>query len=357
MPVTDAGLVDEVRRNVADLARAVDSLRPLAEAGGTPGRFDPLVAGLLHPYLEHLCLEPGRVPDLTAGAASPVADVARQALRDPDITSRTVPVDGTRVRTYAAGEPGRPAVVLASACGMPAALCQPWMRFLAAGHRVVTWETRGLFGELGSGADFDALAYDLDAQAADLLAVMDHYGLPDAHVMGLCGGAVIALRAAARQPERVTSLSLWHGDFSGTPGPTTSHQDNLKALMGMAVQSREDAAAINEALAQTALAAVPANVAHLVVYPYATAELFYRYCVLTGATMTTDISELLPLVRQPGLVVTSEDDHTAHPGGSHQVAARLPRAALRVEPHGDHISVFGAEPRLQRILTDFLRSA
>lgn len=383
MPVTGAGLTDEARRSVVDLARVVDSLRPLAEAGyplripggpaatavtvvaaavdvplsvaepGLPaGRFDALVAALLGPHLR-----PDRVPDVSAGAALLVAETARGAVQDTDVVSRTASVAGTRVRTYAAGEPGRPAVVLASACGMPAALCRPWMRFLSTNHHVVTWETRGLFGELGSGPDFDALACDLDAQAADLLAVMDHYDLPDAHLMGLCGGAVIALSAAARRPERVTSLSLWHGDFSGTPGPTTNHQDNLKALMGMAVRSRADAAAINDALAQTTLAAVPARVAHLVVYPYASAELFYRYCVLTGATMSTDISDLLPLVHQPALVVTSEDDHTAHPGGSHQIAARLPRAALHVEPHGDHISVFGADPRLQRILTDFLRRA
>ena len=122
----------------------------------------------------------------------------------------------------------------------------------------------------------------------------------------------------------------------------------------MAAESREDAEAINSALAQTALGAVPADVAHLVVYPYVSAELFYRYCVLTGATMTTDIGGTLPYVTQPSLVVTSEDDHTAHPGGSHAVAAALPDAVLRVERHGDHISVFGAGPRLRRILTDFL---
>jgi pimeloyl-ACP methyl ester carboxylesterase len=72
--------------------------------------------------------------------------------------------------------------------------------------------------------------------------------------------------------------------------------------------------------------------------------------------MTTDLGALLPGITQPCLVVTSEDDRTAHPGGSHAIADRLPRARLRVEPHGDHISVFGAGARLQHILTDFLNT-
>jgi pimeloyl-ACP methyl ester carboxylesterase len=373
----------QTRAAVAELARAVVALRPLAEAGyplrtvgdhaevagwvagalgitlpaadgGEPsaGRFDAVVAELLRPHLDS-----GRLAGIGAADRPQVAAIARQVadtgfdgLRATD----AVAADGAVLRTYAAGDPGRPAIVVASACGMPARLCEPWLRVLAADHYAVTWETRGLFGGPLDGAGFDALGYGLETQAADLQSVMDQHKLPSAHVMGLCGGAVIAVRAAADRPDRISSLSLWHGDFSGSPGPTTNHQDNLKALMAMAAGSRGDAAAINAALAQTAMSAVPAEVAHLVGYPYASDELFYRYCLLTGATMTTDVSAALGRVRQPTLLVTSEDDHTAHPGGTHRAAALLPGAVLRVEPHGDHISVFGAGPRLQRILTDFL---
>lgn len=262
--------------------------------------------------------------------------------------------DGARLRSYAAGQPGWPAIVIASACGMPVQLCEHWLQFLSASYRVLTWETRGLFAGPGSAVEFDRIGHDLASQAADLLAVMDAHGVPSAHLMGLCGGATIALQAAASQPGRVSSLSLWHGDFSGSPGPATSHQENLKALMAMAVQSREDAAVINAALAQAATATVPPELVELVSYPYGSAELFYRYCVLTGQTMNTDITGLLASIRQPCLVVTSEDDHTAHPVGSHQVAAALPGAVLRVEPHGDHLSVFGAAERLRQLMTDFL---
>jgi pimeloyl-ACP methyl ester carboxylesterase len=391
MSTVDVGLAEETGRAAVELSRAILSLRPLAEAGyplrviadpadpggfsraevatsiarsvgielsicdgaAVAGRFDEIVAALLGPPIRAIVLT--RIGGSDGAALDGVAQSTLAGGFDGmRAATEVATTDGARLRTYVAGDPGQPAIVLASACGMPARLCEPWMRFLARDHQVVTWETRGLFGELRSGRYFDGLGHDVAAQAGDLVAVMDHHGLSTAHVMGLCGGAVVALWAAANRPDRIASLSLWHGDFSGTPGPTTGHQDNLKALMSMAAQSREDAAAINSALAQTALGAVPAGVAHLVVYPYLTAELFYRYCVLTGATMTTDLGAVLPEVRLTSLVVTSADDHTAHPAGSHQAAARLPDAQLRVEPHGDHISVFGADPRLQRILTDFL---
>lgn len=264
-------------------------------------------------------------------------------------------VDGAALHSYAAGEPGRPAAVIASACGMPAALCEGWLRFLSRDYRAVTWETRGLFGQLGGAESFDRIGHDVAAQAEDLIAVMDHHELASAHVMGLCGGAVVALRAAATWPNRVSSLSLWHGDYElGLDCPKTTHQHNLKALMAMAAESRADAAAIRTALSATARVSVPVELADLVLYPYLSAELFYRYCALTGAIMEADVAGLLSAVCQPTLVVTSQDDQTAHPAGSHHVAATLPGAVLRVEPHGDHISAFGASPRLQRILTDFL---
>jgi len=279
---------------------------------------------------------------------------ARPAVPALRAAADVLTADGARLRSYGAGRPGRPAIVLASACGMPAGLCARWLHRLAAEHHVLTWETRGMFGDLGPPAEFDRLGHDVAAQTADLVAVLDHHGVAAAHVMGLCGGAVIALHAAAGHPARVRSLSLWHGDFSGSPWPTTSHQDDLRALLAMALRSRDDAAAINAALRQSATAALPAELAGLVGYPYRSAELFYRYCVLTAATMTTDVTGLLAAIAQPCLVVTSEDDRTADPAGSRRVAAALPNAVLRVQPHGDHLSAFAAGERLRRWLADFL---
>jgi 3-oxoadipate enol-lactonase len=261
--------------------------------------------------------------------------------------------DGARLRAYAAGDPSAEPVVLASACGMPAKLSDRWFALLSRDHYVITWESRGLFGDV---PDFDALGWDTAAQVADLVAVMDHYGVPRAHLMGFCGGSVLALATAAWHPERASSLSLWHGAYELGPGcRKTDHHRNMQALMAMAAESRDTAAGVHSVFLHTMLTGAPPNMAHLVLYPYATPELLYRYCRVNGAITDIDVSGLLPLVEQPALVVTSEDDCTAEPEGSLRVAEALPDATLRVQPHGDHISLFTMGGELGAVANGFLR--
>ncbi|MFC6083627.1 alpha/beta fold hydrolase [Sphaerisporangium aureirubrum] len=259
--------------------------------------------------------------------------------------------DGVPLNVYGAG-PGDETVVLVPACGMPAALTETWMRFLARDRRVLAWESRGLFGPAGQSGDH---AVDVTAQAADLFAVMDHYAVSSAHVVGLCGGAVIALAAAAGRPARISSLSLWHGAYEfGSGSPRTRFQDDLIELMAIAAHSRAAARSVQTAFCQVALRTTPAETAHFVLYPYTNPELFYRYCRLNGSIATTDVEPYLTMVEQPTLVVTSEDDETAHPQGSRQVAEGLPNGLLRVEPHGDHSSLFHADTTLMQVAVDFI---
>jgi pimeloyl-ACP methyl ester carboxylesterase len=252
--------------------------------------------------------------------------------------------DGLPLNVYSAGPSGK-AIVLVPACGMPAALTESWMRFLAREFRVLTWESRGLFGA----TDYhDEYAVDAAAQAADLFTVMDHYDVSSAQVVGFCGGAVIAIAAAASEPDRIASLSLWHGAYEFASRPLrTKFQDDLIELMDTAAYSRAAARSLQVAFCQGALTNTPADLAHLVLYPYATPELFYRYCRLNGTLARTDVEQYLTKVKQPTLVVTSQDDEIAHPEGSRLLADGLQNARLLVEPHGDHSSLFTDKTRMQ----------
>jgi pimeloyl-ACP methyl ester carboxylesterase len=235
---------------------------------------------------------------------------------------------------------------------MPAALTESWMRFLARDRRVMAWESRGLFNATDHPGDY---AVDLAAQADDLFTVMDHYGVSRAHVVGLCGGAMIALAAAAGRPDRIASLSLWHGAYAFADGSArTRHQHDLIELMAIAAHSRATARSVQGTLCRMALTGTPADVAPFVLYPFASPELFYRYCRLNGSLTSTDVRQFLSRVTQPTLVVTSQDDVTADPLGSRRVADGLPNARLRIEPRGDHISLFRADNTLMRVAADFI---
>ncbi|MFC6082798.1 alpha/beta fold hydrolase [Sphaerisporangium aureirubrum] len=311
---------------------------------------------------EHLALRPGGLnPDVPLEVIEHTAgDVAAQGFEGLCVREEVPDAGGgPPLVVYAAGRREDPAVVVIMPCGMPARLAEQWMRYLARDHYVLTWETRGLFG------DAAAAPAEIEAQAGDVTAVMDHFGVGQAHLMCLCGGAVIGLAAAHRdvreggdgESARVGSLSLWHGDFAGTQAAQkTSHQQNLVGLMEMAAAGPEKAAAIHPVLCQTMLSAIPPDLAHLVVYPYATPEMLFRYCRLNGTIMETDVMPWLADIRRPVLVVTSTDDQTAHPDGSKVVAKALPDAILHVRPHGDHISLFKGEPDLMSLLGDFIDS-
>ncbi|WP_211222393.1 alpha/beta fold hydrolase [Actinokineospora enzanensis] len=258
-------------------------------------------------------------------------------------------VDGAPLRCYVEGPVGAPAVALVNACGMPVGLVSRWVRQLARRYRVVTWESRGMFGS-GLRLDFE---HDLGAQAADLVAVLDWFDLRDAHVLGLCGGAAIALAGAAAST-RVGSLSLWHGDYHlGYATPRTERQRELVALLSMAGQNRERAVAVQRDFVTTVDTLRP-DIAHHLYYPYATPELLHRYGRLHGAVMTTDCAPLLSSVRQPTLVVTSHDDTTAHPHASQEIATRLRRAHLHRLPHGDQLTAYDAAPPLLDLATGFI---
>lgn len=267
-----------------------------------------------------------------------------------DVTS----AEGVSLRTYASRGSRASAVLLVPPCGMPAPLLKSWMQFWSHDHFVMTWESRGLFPPQ---LPFDAAQASVDLQVEDLVQVLDSYGVERAHVMGSCGGAVIALAAAAQRPERVSSLSLWHGAFHlGGDAAKTEHERNLAALLQLAAADRKGASAIRSLLCQRSSTSVPAEIALQVLYPFANDELMHRYALLNGALLMKDVRPLLSSVTQPSLVVTSERDTTAHPEASHRVAERLPHALLHVEPEGDHLSHFRAEARAIRIAASFLSS-
>lgn len=283
-----------------------------------------------------------------------IAEVVHEDFDQAFKKSSVVSFDGVVLSAFEAGVRSEKAIVIAGACGMPAKLCERWLRVLGEDHFVITWESRGLFGVT---PDFDAVAHDVAAQAGDLFVVMDHYGVKVAHVMGLCGGAVIALTAAATCPTRVSSLSLWHGDFELGPNcPKTKHQQNLKALLDRAAESRATAASIRDVFCQSILLDnVRSNWAHLVVYPYASAELLFRYARLNGSIMRTNVSSILEKVIQPTLTVTSEADGTTHSAGSRLVAAGLPNATLRITRDGsDHLSLFDAAEKTIQLASHFI---
>lgn len=261
--------------------------------------------------------------------------------------------DAAHLQVYAGGARSAAPIALVLPCGMPIELSEMWLRRLAGRGRVVAWETRGLFG---GEDDFDTIGIDLDTQARDLFTVMDHHGIGRSHVVGLCSGAVVAMRAAALQPERVSSLSLWNGDYYGLGEdcPRTPYQKGFAALTAMVAHDRRRATLVQRRFLQpAAIAGVDRAWAHLTLYPYADAGLLHGFGRLNLPVVESELAAWLADVQVPTLVVTSETDERAHPEGSRRVARALPRGQLHAEPEGDHLSVLTVHAHLVDLAVRF----
>src|SRR5437763_11943336 len=97
-----------------------------------------------------------------------------------------------------------------------------------------------------------------------------------------------------------------------------------------------------------------ARLAQLLLYTFPPPDLLYRYATLNGSIMSTSLAPMLANTFPQSLVVTSQDDSTAHPAASREVAARLPKSVLHVEPHGDHLSFYDANPQLTELASGFI---
>lgn len=261
--------------------------------------------------------------------------------------------DNVSLSVHASTDRERTAIVLALPCGMPFDLCRDWFNALSERFFVVTWETRGLFGPCST---FDQIAVDTEAQVADLISVMNHFELSRAHLMGICGGAVIALSAAAAHGNRVNSLSLWHGDYNlGDNDLRTPHQQNFEWLMETAANDRQEASDLQTMfLDQATLATTPEPIAHVALYPYVNPELFYRYARLNDALNKTELVSRLAKITVPTLVVAGDADATTHIGGSRHIAAAIEDAILHVEENGSHLAFFESTHASKQTAFDFL---
>lgn len=105
------------------------------------------------------------------------------------------------VETYGVGSP---LLLLHGFTGSAAT----WEPFFASWGRHFHLLAVDVIGHGRSDAPRDAARYDMDLAAADLVAVLDHFGYSRAHVLGYSMGGRLALTFAVRYPQRVQALLL-----------------------------------------------------------------------------------------------------------------------------------------------------
>ncbi len=110
---------------------------------------------------------------------------------------------------------------------------QPMAEALAGAHRLIAYDLRGR-----GDSDKPATGYSLAHHGADLLGLLDHFGVSRAVLMGHSLGASIAVRFAVHHPDRVERLILLDGGLDVRAEVLDSLAPAL-ARLGVEFPSRE----------------------------------------------------------------------------------------------------------------------
>jgi class 3 adenylate cyclase len=206
-----------------------------------------------------------------------------------------------------------------------------FLRRLSSFSRVIHFDRRGT--GLSDPVPLDRLP-DVDMQVRDAVAVLDAAGSREATVLGVNDGTLVAMLLAARQPERCRSLVLFaaaakHQQAAGMP------MEEIDAAIEMIVSSQVTGGSGVDILAPSRVGDDRfdrdlARFQRLSVRPGAIGHYFHQ-------SMTADLTDELPAIDTPTLVLNRIGNRIVPPTLSKEVAALIPRARYVELPGADHL--------------------
>ena len=191
-----------------------------------------------------------------------------------------------------------------------------WYESLARTRMMVRYDCRG-----AGLSDRDVSDFSLDAYALDLEAVVDRLGLESFVLLSPIHSGPVAIAYAARHPERVSYLVLWHSW-------AVTHDAASPQLRALAQLRDTDWHVYSEAVAHTLLGWSEGEPAHRY------AELM-RECIAQETMKTAlvasggfDVTALLPQVKAPTLVLHRRQLSWLSVDVARGLASRIPNARL-----------------------------
>jgi 3-oxoadipate enol-lactonase len=114
------------------------------------------------------------------------------------------PVNGTHIYYEDHGPQDAPAVVFSHSLFFTSRMFHHQVKHFRDTYRVICYDHRGQ----GQSAKAPLEQLDMDTLAEDALALLDHLGITRCHFVGNSMGGFIALRLAARHPERLLTCTV-----------------------------------------------------------------------------------------------------------------------------------------------------
>lgn len=252
------------------------------------------------------------------------------------------------------GERGEP-VLLIQGVGVIGNGWKPQVEGLAATHRLLTFDNRGI----GQSTLPAGEPLTLEAMAEDARALLDAAGWDSAHIVGHSMGGVIAQRLALTHPRRVKSLALLctvaHGADAVRMTPKMIWT-GLRTNVGTKAMRRR--AFLELICPPDTLATADCETLARDLAPLFGHDLAAQPPIALKQAMALrkhDCSgELAKLAGLPTLVVSAEHDPIAPPRFGRQLAALIPGARFVEIPAASHGVPIMRAAEVNRLLAEFI---
>jgi pimeloyl-ACP methyl ester carboxylesterase/DNA-binding winged helix-turn-helix (wHTH) protein len=206
-------------------------------------------------------------------------------------------------------------------------------RGLSCGHTLIRYDARG-----NGMSDWDVDTLSLDAWVTDLEAVVDAVGIERFPLLGISQGGPVAVAYSVRCPERVSHLILYGAFALGGKKRAPAEKEMREA---MATLMRLGWGADNASFRQMFTARfIPggtheqADIFNALQRKTTSPEGAARYFDVVG---DFDITDLLPRVKAPTLVMHVRDDQLVPFEAGRRLAAGIPGARFIALPGRNHL--------------------
>ena len=226
------------------------------------------------------------------------------------------------------GPAGAPVVVLGNSLGTTREVWEPQVGALGERFRLLRYEHRG-----HGGSPAPPGPYTIAGLAADVLQLLDDFGIAAASYCGISLGGMIGMWLAAHAAERIDALGLCCTSAYLPPaGFWTGRAAQARAAGMASISGQVVGRWFTPAFAERDPAAVTAFVTTLDGVDPA------GYAGCCEAIAALDLRPVLPRITAPVLVIAGAEDPATPPWHGAQIASRVGCSRLRVIRGGAHLA-------------------
>ena len=262
------------------------------------------------------------------------------------MSAALVDVGDARLACDVQGEPGRPWIALSNSLGADLSMWDAQMAMLTRTHRVLRYDTRG-HGRSSLGSE----PVTMSRLVLDVVALLDHFGIERADVMGLSLGGMTALGLGLDHPQRLRRLVCAAARADTAPAAAEAWNARIAAVEagGMATVAE---ATLERWFTPAARAQRPAVVDRVRATFLATPVQGYVACA--QAIKALAYGPRLPSLSAPALFVAGDADVAAPPEVMRAMAEASPQGAFEIIAHAAHLINIEQAERFDAIVSRFL---